>query len=69
MAHKVVDWWCYDCYPTTSETWACEGFGLGTHLFVKVSQPGDSEGTFRSSSQASDTLGIINSQATPQSLD
>jgi len=26
--------------------------GLGTHLFVKVPRPGDSEGLFRSSSQA-----------------
>jgi len=28
------------------------GLGLGTHLFVKVPRPGDSEVTFRSSSQA-----------------
>jgi len=28
------------------------GLGKGTHLFVKVPRPGDSEGPFRSSSQA-----------------
>jgi len=27
-----------------------QSLGLSTHLFVKVSRPGDSEGTFRSSS-------------------
>jgi len=26
--------------------------GIGTHLFVKIPQPGDSEGSFWSSSQA-----------------